>query len=110
MNITPFTYPADLGFSYPEGKTNYQIINEHGIKTTITLDKWVADVLQYALPDVHKSIQFTYDKSLKELPYLKRKQRGKHIHELFAITAEKHQEIKKKIVGWNEQDLLEALK
>jgi len=102
MNIEPFTYP--------EGKTNYQIIDEDGNKTTITLEKWVADVLQNELPDVHKSIQVAYDKILKEKPDLKRKQRGNYIRELSVRTANQYQETKKKIVGWNDDDFLESLK
>ena len=97
-------------FTYPEGKTNYQIIDEDGNKTTITLEKWVADVLQDELPDVHKSIQSAYDNSLNEKPDLKRKQRGNYIREMSVRTANKYQETKKKILGWNDDDFLESLK
>jgi hypothetical protein len=102
MNIEPF--------AYPEGKTNYQINDEDGNKTTITIEKWVADILQFELPNVHKSIQSAYDKSLKEKPDLKRKQRGNYLREMSIKTAEQFQETKKKIVGWNNIDLLESFK
>ena len=95
-------------FSFPEGKTNYQIIDESGDKTTITLDKWVADILQIVLTDVHDSIQRAYDKSLKEKPNLKRRERGNLLREMSIKTANEHQEIKKKILGWNDQDILDS--
>ena len=96
-------------FAYPEGKTNYQILNEDGEKTTITLDKWVADILQLELDDVHHRIQLAYDKVLQEKPELGRKQRGNYVRRLAEVTANKYQETKKKILGWNDQDMLESI-
>jgi hypothetical protein len=93
-------------FTYPKGKTNYEILNEDGEKTTITLKKWVADVLQSELPDVHKSIKTAYDNVLKEQPYLTRKQRGNCIRLAAEKKANQYQETKKKILGWNDHDFL----
>lgn len=92
-------------FEYPEGRTNYQILNEDGEKTTITLDKWVADVLQIELPDVHERIQLAYDKLLREKPELTRRQRGNCIREMAERTANQYQESKKKVLGWNDKDI-----
>lgn len=96
-------------FKYPEGKTNYQIFNERGEKTTITLEKWVADILQIELTDVHERLQLAYNKILKEKPSLSRKQRGNYIREMTINTANKFQETKKKILGWNDEDILFSL-
>jgi hypothetical protein len=93
-------------FSYPEGKTNYQIINEDNEKTTITLEKWVADILQIVLPNVHESIQRAYNKTLKESPELTRRERGNLLRAMSEKTANQHQEIKKQIIGWNDLDIL----
>ena len=100
--------PTEL-FSYPEGKTNYQIINEAGERTTITLEKWVADVLQLELEDVHERIQLAYNKSLKEKPELSRKLRGNYIRQLAEKTADRFQETKKKILGWNDRDMVDSI-
>jgi hypothetical protein len=96
-------------FAYPEGKTNYQILNEDGEKTTITLDKWVADILQLELNDVHHRIQIAYDKVLQEKPELGRIQRGNYVRRMAEVTANKYQESKKKVLGWNDQDMLDSI-
>jgi hypothetical protein len=96
-------------FAYPEGKTNYQILNEDNEKTTITLDKWVADILQFELDDVHHRIQLAYDKVLQAKPELGRKLRGNNVRRMAEISANKYQETKKKVLGWNDQDMLELI-
>lgn len=96
-------------FAYPEGKTNYQIFNEDDEKTTITLDKWVADILQLELDDVHQRIQIAYHKVLREKPELGRVQRGNCIRMMAEATANKYQDTKKKVLGWNDQDILESI-
>lgn len=93
-------------FDIPEGKTNYQIIDEHGEKTTITLEKWVADILQIAVPDVHAAIKSTYDKICTKKPELGRKAKGNLVRDLAMREAEKHQDIKKQILGWNNEEYL----
>lgn len=77
-------------FTYPAGKTNYQIINEEGTPTTITLEKWVADILQIALPNVHEKIQSAYDKLLREKPELSRREKGNYIRIMAENTANAH--------------------
>ncbi len=39
---------------FEEGKTSYSIIDEQGEKSTITIEKWEADLLQEDLPNVHQ--------------------------------------------------------
>lgn len=96
-------------FEYPEGKTNYQILNEDGEKTTITLDKWVADILQFEIEDVHARIKAAYDRTLQEKPHLSRRQRGNLIREMAGNTARNHQATMKKVLGWNNEDVLSIL-
>lgn len=59
-----------------EDRTIYTVVDEVGIKTTITLDKWVADILQNHLPDVHRWVQKMYDKVASEKPRLGRRLKG----------------------------------
>jgi hypothetical protein len=91
-------------FECMEGKTDYQIINEYGAKTTIRLDKWVADVLQIELPNVHERLQLSYDKLLREKPQLTRRQKGSCIREMAELTANQYQDSKKKVLRWNDSD------
>jgi hypothetical protein len=44
--------------------TNFSITDEYGEKSTITLEKWAADILTKELPDIHKWIQENYDKAV----------------------------------------------
>lgn len=81
---------------FPEGKTNYQIVNEHREKTTISLEKWVADVLQQVLNDVHAKIQAIYNRLLESNPNLTRRQRGDIIRSMAERTADLHQDVKKR--------------
>lgn len=96
-------------FQYPDGKTNYQILNEQGEKTTVTLDKWVADILQIELDDVHERIQKAYDKILSDKPELSRRERGNIIRLRAIHSADKFQSTKKKVLGWNDEELLASL-
>lgn len=91
---------------YPDGKTNYQIVDEFDEKTTITLEKWVADILQVQLPDVHRKIQDAYNQSLATHPDLSRRERGNLIRERAKISANQYQDTKKQLLGWNDDDLL----
>lgn len=59
-----------------EDRTNYSAVDEGGSKTTITLDKWVADILQNYLPDVHVWVQKKYDEVASVSPHLGRRQKG----------------------------------
>ncbi len=57
-------------------RTSYSILNEIGKKTTITLEKLVADILQELLPYVHTWVQSTYNKVAIQRPELGRRQKG----------------------------------
>ena len=59
-----------------EDRTIYTVVDETGTKTTITLDKWVADILQEHFPDVHAWVQDTYDRVATKKPHLGRRQKG----------------------------------
>ena len=59
-----------------DDRTIYTVLDETGTKTTITLDKWVADILQGHLTDVHDWVQETYDKVATKRPHLGRRQKG----------------------------------
>jgi hypothetical protein len=96
-------------FQYPDGKTNYQIINELGEKTTITLEKWVADIIQLEFDDVHGRLQKAYDKILNEKPELSRRERGNAIRQMAERSANNFQVSKKKVLGWNDDELFALL-
>src|SRR5688500_5691372 len=96
-------------FEYPDGKTDYQIKNEDEENTTIRLDKWVADVLQIEISNVHARIQLAYDKLLHEKPGLTRRERGNCIREMAIRTANQYQDTKKSILGWNDKDVYISL-
>jgi len=89
-------------YEYPAGKTNYQILNEYGEKTTITLEKWVADILQIETDDVHNRIQLLFNKLSKKDSNLSRRERGNAIRRSATIKANSFQETKMKILGWND--------
>lgn len=96
-------------FAYPEGKTIYQILNEYGEKTTITLDKWVADILQLELDDVHNWVQLAYDRVQQTKLDIGRIQRGNYVRRKAEVTANKYQRTKREILGWNDQDHEESI-
>ena len=73
-----------------EDRTIYSINNEEGERSTITLDKFVADVLQACLPDVHDWIQRTYDHVCNRKPNLSRREKGDVVRLLAVREAEKY--------------------
>jgi len=91
---------------YPEGKTDYQIKNESSELTTIRLEKWVADVLQLEMDDVHQRIQAAYEKLCKEHPELSRREKGNAIRVASVKTANQYQSTKKDVLGWNDDEFL----
>ncbi|MBL4908405.1 MAG: hypothetical protein JKX78_00015 [Alteromonadaceae bacterium] len=103
------SHPEIPFWEYPEGKTDYQIKNENGDLTTIRLEKWVADILQLEFDNVHKKVQAGYDKLCKEHPHISRREKGNAIRVASVNTANKYQETKKKVLGWNDNDFLLAL-
>jgi len=79
-------------------KTNYEIRDEKGEKTTITLAKWDADVLQIVLQDVHAWVQDTYDRVAANCPLLTRREKGDRVRLLASREAAKHPEIQARMV------------
>ncbi len=63
-------------------RTTYSIIDESGERSTITLDKFVADILQKYLPDVHKWVQTTYTRVAEKKPELGRREKGDFVRAL----------------------------
>jgi hypothetical protein len=96
-------------FNYPAGKTTYQITKKCGNKTTITIEKWIADVLQVVLNDVHKYLQSEFYKAQKARPDLGRVQMGNCVRYMAENTANKNQKTKKQVIGWNDDEMLSLL-
>ena len=69
-------------------KTTYTITDEHGEKSSITIDKWVADLLQEMLPDVHSWIQMKYELVCMKKPDLTRREKGNAIRALSQSEAQ----------------------
>ena len=74
---------------FSEEKTIYTITDEHDERSTITVEKWVGDLLQFNNPDVHAWIQTKYQHVLDRLPALSRRERGNVVRELARREAEK---------------------
>lgn len=70
-------------------KTTYSITDEHGDDSSITVEKWIADLLQDTLPDVHAWIQQKYDAASQKYPSLSRRERGNLVRERARKEAEK---------------------
>lgn len=68
-------------------RTLYTITDELGERTTITIDKFVADILQESLSDVHQWVQNTYDRVVNEQPSYGRRQKGDMVRTLALIEA-----------------------
>lgn len=79
---------ADDYFS--DEKTTYTITDEHGDKSSITVDKWIADLLQDMLGDVHAWIQGKYNVACAKLPHLSRREKGNAVRERARVEAEKN--------------------
>jgi hypothetical protein len=97
LNLLTISFSLD---SLPNGRLNkeitmlddrtiYTIQDAGGEKTTITLEKLVADVLQELLPDVHDWVQNTYDRVAAKRPELGRRQKGDLVRLLSVREAEK---------------------
>lgn len=70
-------------------KTIYSITDESGDRSSITVEKWVGDLLQADLRDVHAWIQATYERVSEKLPHLSRRQRGDAVRQVACKEAEK---------------------
>ena len=63
--------PSDFG-----KKTVCTVIDEHGERTTISLDKPVSDALHAELPNVHEWLQNAYNNVVADHPQLSRREKG----------------------------------
>lgn len=70
-------------------RTIYTITDEFGENTTITLDKFTADILQSCLPDVHAWVQSAYNRVAEKKAELGRRQKGDIVRLLASREAEK---------------------
>ena len=80
-----------------EERTLYTISNEDGERTTLTLDKLTADVLQEILADVHVWVQQTYDRVAERKPNLSRREKGDLVRALANREAQSSPLYKQKI-------------
>lgn len=78
-----------------ENRTIYTIVNEHREKTTITIEKLIADVLQALFSDVHRWLQNAYDRVSTKYPNLGRRQKGDIVRLLSIKAVEKSPQYKK---------------
>ena len=75
---------------FSDEKTAYSITDEHGDQSSITVDKWIADLLQDQLADVHSWIQKIYFSACDKYPTLSRREKGNAVRERARREAEKH--------------------
>ena len=73
-----------------DNQTLYTIVDELGQDTTITLEKYVADILQENLSDVHAWVQATYNTVAERRPSLGRRQKGDLVRALSMRDAVKY--------------------
>ena len=71
-------------------KTIYSIVGEDGEKSTITIEKWAADLLQDMLPDVHQWMQQQYNMVCQRKPKTTRRNKGNIVRLLARSKAEKN--------------------
>ena len=74
---------------FSDDKTTYSITDEHEGQSSITIDKWIADLLQDQLADVHAWIQSKYDLACLRYPHLSRRERGNAVRERARVEAQK---------------------
>lgn len=75
---------------FSDEKTTYSISNEDDEQSSITVDKWIADLLQDQLSDVHEWIQEKYDLACEKYPHLSRRERGNAVRERARREAQKN--------------------
>jgi len=75
-----------------DNRTIYTIVDELRQETTITLEKYVADILQEHLSDVHAWVQSTYNLVAERKPHLGWREKGNVVRALFLREALKHLE------------------
>lgn len=79
----------DLTDIWDDKKTDYSIIDEQGDKSTIRLPKWVADILQKELGDVHAWLQSQYRRVCESKPDLTRIKKGNIVRHIAETEARK---------------------
>ena len=67
---------------FSNNKTTYSIVNEDSIKSSITMDSDIADILQIHLDNVHEWIQAQYDLICQKSPKLSRRKKGDILRQL----------------------------
>jgi hypothetical protein len=70
-------------------RTTYSIADESGEKSSLTIDKWAADLLQDMKPNVHVWLQEKYNVVAEKRALLTRRQKGNVVRELARREAEK---------------------
>ena len=87
-----------MSFDDPfDERTIYTIVNSDGERSTITIDKLTADVLQKLLPDVHDWVQKTFDRVSERKPHLGRREKGDLVRAIANQEARNSPEYKKLI-------------
>ena len=75
---------------FKAGKTSYSIIDERGNKSTITIEKWEADLLQDRIHDVHNWLQDMFNRVCQRYEYLSRREKGNQVRKIAHFEAAKH--------------------
>ncbi len=63
-------------------RTTYTINDEIGEKTTLTIPKYNADILQEVVPDVHQHLQEIYNWVAESQPHLSRLAKGDEVRRI----------------------------
>ena len=82
--------PQELTDVWSSERTTYTITDEHGERSTITLEKWAADYLQELLPDVHAWVQEKYSRICEKKPELSRREKGNFLRKVAREKAKEH--------------------
>ena len=70
-------------------RTIYSAMEKDNTRTSITTNKFDADILQVTLENVHAFVQTTYDMVTDTYPQLSRRKRGDLVRILMSREAEK---------------------
>ncbi len=71
-------------------KTTYTINDETGEKTTLTIPKYDADILQEVVPDVHQHLQKIYNWVAESQPHLSRLAKGNEVRNIVWRNVRQH--------------------
>jgi hypothetical protein len=67
--------------SLSDERTSYSIRDEFGERSSITLPKFIADILQIEVPSVHDWTQRSYDRVAAQYTHLSRRMKGNIVRE-----------------------------